>query len=93
MECDYEVLAIDDHNEGLIPAINTLVENILYMDFSGMPNSTKQIKVIDLAGRIVYLTESKDNLLNIDFSDKTAGIYLIQTIIGSYVINNKIVKK
>ena len=93
MECDYEFLAIDDHNEWLIPAINTLVENILHMDFSGMPNSTKQIKVIDLTGRIVYLTESKDNLLNIDFSDKPAGIYLIQTIIGSYVINNKIVKR
>ena len=92
-ECDYEILAIDEHDELPITAINTLVENTLHVDFLETPKSVKQIKIIDLTGRIVGKHETKDKVVDISFSDMPSGIYFVQIIIDSQVINKKIMKR
>ena len=92
-ECDYEVLAVDENNASPIVSMNTFVENLLHMEFSEMQENIKRVKIIDLMGRCIYTTETIDNSLDIDFSNKQTGVYLIQTTIGLQVINNKIVKR
>ena len=92
-ECDYEVLAVDENNASPIVSMNTFVENLLHMEFSEMQENIKRVKIIDLMGRCIYTTEAIDNSLDIDFSNKQTGVYLIQTTIGLQVINNKIVKR
>lgn len=93
VECDYEILAIDENNEMPTASINTLVDDMLHIDFLEMPENTKQIKIIDLTGRIVCTHETMDKALDISFADKPRGVYLIQIITGSQVINNKMVKR
>lgn len=92
-ECDHEVLAVDERDNLPAMAITTLVENTLQMDFSEMPVGMKQIRIVDMAGKIVFEHETTDKTLVINFADKPAGLYLVQTIIGSQVINNKIIKQ
>ena len=70
-----------------------IVENWLHIEFSEMQENTKRIKIIDFMGRDISTTETRDNSLDIDFSDKPSGVYLVQTIIGLQVINKKIVKR
>lgn len=92
-ECEYEVLAVDENNASLIVSMNSFVENLLHMEFQETQENIKRIKIIDLMGRGIYAIETIDNSLDIDFSNKPTGVYLVQTIIGLQVINNKIVKR
>lgn len=92
-ECEYEVLTVDEHDESLIVSMNSFVENSLHMEFQEMLENIKRVKIIDLLGRSICTTETIDNSLDIDFSNKPTGVYLVQTVIGLQVINNKIVKR
>ena len=93
MECDYEVLGVDEHNELPRVSMNTMIEGTLHIEFSETAESVKYTKIHDMTGKVVYMAETIDNVLDIDFSGMPAGVYLVQTIIGSHVINNKIVKR
>lgn len=93
VECDYEILAIDEHDEPSIVPMNTLVDDVLRIDFSKMQHSVKRVIITDLTGKDVGTYETMENEIYINFFDQPAGIYLIQTIIGSQVINSKIVKR
>ena len=73
--------------------MNTVVEDVLHIDFAETTESLKYIKIHDMTGKVIYMNETMDNMLDIDFFDKSAGVYLVQTIIGPQVINNKIVKR
>lgn len=93
MECEYEVLGADEHNDLPRISMNTMIDGMLHIKFSEIAESVKYIRIHDMTGEVVYMDETMDNMLDIDFSDMSVGVYLVQTIIGSQVINNKIVKK
>ena len=92
-ECDYEILVVDNHEGTSVVSMNTVVEDVLHIDFAETTESLKYIKIHDMTGKVIYMNETMDNMLDIDFFDKSAGVYLVQTIIGPQVINNKIVKR
>ena len=92
-ECDYEILAVDEYDESPKMSINTLVENTLHIVFLIMTENVKQINIIDSMGRIIHMTKTMDNMLDIDLSGMPSGVYFVQTIISSQMINKKIVKR
>ena len=92
-ECDYEVMAIDENDEMPTVSMNTLVDDMLHIDFLEMPESLKQVKIIDLTGKIVCTHETMDEALDISFTNKPKEIYVVQVMTGSQVINNKVVKR
>ena len=92
-ECDYEILSVDEYEREKSVHINTSIENNLNIDFQQPFEGIKTVKVIDVAGRVICTFETKDNALNISFSDKPRGVYVVQIVMGSQVFNYKIVKR
>lgn len=92
-ECDYEILSVDEQAGTGLVSMNVLVDDILHIFFPGMPKGVKQIKIFDLTGKFICAHDTAGNTIDIGFADKCAGVYLVQIIIGSQVINNKIMKK
>ena len=92
-ECDYEILSVDEYEREKSVHINTSIENNLNIDFQQPFEGIKTVKVIDVAGRVICTFETKDNALNICFSDKPRGVYVVQIVMGSQVFNYKIVKR
>ena len=37
----------------------------------------KQIKIIDLMGRVIYISKTINNMLDIDFSGMPSGVYFV----------------
>ena len=93
LECDYEVLAIDEHDEPSIASMNTLVDDVLRIDFPEMQQGVKRVRITDLTGKAVGTYETVEKAIDVNFLDKPAGIYLVQIAIGSQVINNILLKK
>lgn len=92
-ECDFEILSVDEQAGTGLVSMNVLVDDILHIFFPGMPKGVKQIKIFDLTGKFICAHDTAGNTIDIGFADKCAGVYLVQIIIGSQVINNKIMKK
>ena len=93
VECDYELLRIDENNEKLATSMNTLVDDMLHIDFAETANLLKQIRITDVSGRIIYNQKTMSKSLDLSFSDKPAGVYFVQIVMDSKVFNNKIVKR
>ena len=93
VECDYEILAINEHDEPSIASMNTLVNDVLRIDFSEMQQGVKRVRITDLTGKAVGTYETVEMTIDINFLDKPAGMYLVQIIMGAKVVNNKIVKR
>lgn len=92
-ECDYEILGVNDEKEEPSVQMSTLVGDVLRIDFAETASLPKQIRITDVSGRIIYAQETMDKSLDINFTDKPAGVYLVQIVMDSKVFNNKIVKK
>ena len=92
VECDYEVWAVDEYDESPRMSINTLAETTLHIEFLTMTENVKQIKIIDSMGRIIYMTKTIDNMLDIDFSSKPQGMYLVQIIADTQTFHFKFIK-
>jgi hypothetical protein len=93
LECDYEVLAIDEHDEPSIASMHSLVDDVLSIDFPAMQQGVKRVRITDLTGKAVGTYETVEKAIDVSFLDKPAGIYLVQIAIGSQVINNILLKK
>ena len=92
-ECDYEILGVNDEKEEQSVQMNTLVEAVLHIDFAEPASLPKQIRITDVSGRIIYAQETMDKSLDINFTDKPRGVYIVQILTSSQVVNKKIVKK
>lgn len=92
-ECDYEILGVNDEKEEPSVQMSTLVGDVLRIDFAETASLPKQIRITDVSGRIIYAQETMDKSLDINFTDKPAGVYLVQIVMDSKVFNNKIVKR
>ena len=92
-ECDYEILSVDEYEKDNRICINTLVVNNLQINFQQEFVGGKKVKVINVAGKVICTFETKDNVLNIGFADKPQGMYVVQIVMDSHLINYRIVKK
>lgn len=93
MECDYEILSVDEQESRPQFSMNTLVENVLHIDFIGIPNGKKHIRITDMTGKTIYEQETTDDALSINLSNTPNGIYLVQITKGSQKMNKQIVKR
>lgn len=93
MECDYEILSVDKQEGSPLFQMNTLVENVIHINFLETPIGKKHVRIADMTGKTIYLQETTDETLSIDLSNKPNGFYLVQIITGSHVINNKVLKR
>ena len=92
-ECDYEVLGVNDEKEDQLVQMNTLVDDLLHISFANTQSGVKQIRIVDMTGRMVFSQETENKTMDIDLSEKRSGIYLVLIIVDSQVFNNKIVKR
>ena len=92
-ECDYEILGVNDEKEDQLVQMNTLVDDLLHISFVNTQSGVKQIRIVDMTGRMVFSQETEDKTMDIDLSEKRSGIYLVLIIVDSQVFNNKIVKR
>ena len=91
-DCDYEVLSVGEEECQMIVA-NTLVSDALHVTIPPKMDSQITIKIFDLTGKLVYMTETSGHSIDIPFEDKPVGIYLLHVSSLSDIINIKIVKK
>lgn len=92
-ECDYEIFGVEEHEGVSIASMNTVVESLLHIDFANTQSGVKQIRIVDMTGRMVFSQETEDKTMDIDLSEKRSGIYLVLIVVDSQVFNNKIVKR
>lgn len=92
-ECDYEILGVNDEKEEPSVQMSTLVGDVLRIDFAEAASLSKQIRITDVSGRIIYNQKTMSKSLDLSFSDKPAGVYFVQIVMDSKVFNNKIVKR
>ena len=92
-ECDYEVLGVYDEKEEPSVQMSTLVDDLLHISFANTQSGVKQIRIVDMTGRMVFSQETEDKTMDIDLSEKRSGIYLVLIVVDSQVFNNKIVKR
>ena len=92
-ECDYEILGVNDEKEDQLVQMNTLVDDLLHISFANTQSGVKQIRIVDMTGRMVFSQETEDKTMDIDLSEKRSGIYLVLIVVDSQVFNNKIVKR
>lgn len=92
-ECDYEVVAIDEYGEEAFVNMNTLVDNMLQIEFSEDFHGLKLVIIVDVMGKIVSTHKTIENTLDISFADNPKGLYLVQVTMNSQLINRRIVKK
>ncbi|MBO7493312.1 MAG: T9SS type A sorting domain-containing protein [Bacteroidales bacterium] len=77
VDCDYEVLTVDDNTESALATVKVMVNGLLHVEFSETLMGEKQIKIIDMMGRVVYISETIDTVLDIDFSGMLSGVYFV----------------
>ncbi len=92
-ECDYEVVAIDEYGEEAFVNMNTLIDNMLQIEFSEDFHGLKLVIIVDVMGKIVSTHKTIENTLDISFADNPKGLYLVQVTMNSQLINRRIVKK
>lgn len=92
-ECDYEIMSVDEFDETRLLIMNTIVDDALHIDFSEIEKEMKYVRIVDMSGRTVFSQETMDKDLEINFSAEPTGVYLVQILIDSRVINNKILKR
>jgi hypothetical protein len=92
-DCDYEILVVDERERASVASMNTLVEDMLHIDFAETASLPKQIRITNVSAITIYAQETMGNSLDINFTDKPAGVYLVQIVMDSKVFNDKIVKR
>ncbi len=92
-ECDYEVLGVFDEKKEPSVQMSTLVDDLLHISFANTQSGVKQIRIVDMTGRMVFSQGTEDETIDIDLSEKRSGIYMVLIVVDSQVFNNKIVKR
>ena len=82
--CDYISEAYqsvgDDNTESALATVRTMANGLLHVEFSETLMGAKQIHIIDLMGKVIYLTETIDTMLDIDFSGMPSGVYFVTVV-------------
>lgn len=85
-ECDYEILSVDKQEEVPVVTMNTFVDAMLHIAFRDTCNELKQVRIMDVLGRTIFVTETTDDALDVTFVNNPHGLYLIQITINSQII-------
>ena len=73
--------------------MSTLVDDLLHISFANTQSGVKQIRIVDMTGRMVFSQATVDKMMDIDLSKKCSGIYLVSIVVDSQLFNNKIMKR
>ena len=91
VDCDYEVLTVDDNAESALAIVNTTVDGLLRIEFSETLMGAKQINIIDITGKTVHVSETHEDFCDIWLADKPEGIYIVRIITDSRITHIKFV--
>jgi|GEM_PF-638890 len=64
--------------------------DIMYIDFSGAYSGAAQVRILDMGGRVVYTAALNQAHNTVYLKGYTAGIYLVQVIGASEIVNQRI---
>lgn len=78
INCDYEMLSVDDNSESTLTTVKMMVDGLLHIEFSEALSGCKQIRIIDVTGKTVHASETHDDYCDIWLADKPKGIYFAQ---------------
>ncbi|MBR4148392.1 MAG: T9SS type A sorting domain-containing protein [Bacteroidales bacterium] len=91
VDCDYEVLTVDDNTESALATVTTMADGLLHVEFSETLMGKKQIHIIDITGKMIHAIDTHEDFCDICLVDKPKGIYITQIITDSRIAQIKFV--
>jgi len=92
-DCDFEVLSIDEQDLTPPVTMNTIVEDLLQIDFSETLTGTKEIVIVDMAGRILHTDNTTDHSISIQLAEIPSGLYVARVQTADRMIHAKFIKQ
>ncbi|MCR5645644.1 MAG: hypothetical protein K6F96_04540 [Bacteroidales bacterium] len=93
VDCDYEVLTINDKTEMPLVHVQTMPNGMVQMGFSEALMGRKQIRIFDITGKTVCSTETYYDSCDIWLAPKPNELYIAQIIADYQMVYVKIVLK
>lgn len=90
-DCDYEILNVDDHAESVLMTVKTMVDGLLHIEFSKALSGAKHIRIIDITGKTVHVSDTHDDFCDIWLADRPMGIYIAEITTNSRIVHVKFV--
>ena len=91
--CDYEVLSIHEQEQIPLAISNTIVDDVLQIDFSETLAGRKDIVVFDMAGRLIYSENTMDQSVSIQLTEIPSGFYVTRIQTADQMIHVKCIKQ
>ena len=73
--------------------MNTIVEDLLQIDFSETLTGTKEIVIVDMAGRILHTDNTTDHSISIQLAEIPSGLYVARVQTADRMIHAKFIKQ
>ena len=93
VDCDYEVLVVDDNSESALVTVRTMGDGLLRINFSEALMGGKRIRIIEISGKTVHESDTHDDYCDIWLADNPKGIYIAQIITNSRIVHERFVLK
>ena len=90
---EQETTTIENIDISSIKVYPNPVETFLNIEVGDTSAESLQIVIFTADGKIIEQTESKDRFIQLDFSDKSDGIYVVTIQFGDAVRSWRIIKK
>ena len=90
---EQEATTIENIDISSIKVYPNPVETFLNIEVGDTSAESLQIVIFTADGKIIEQTESKDRFIQLDFSDKSDGIYVVTIQFGDAVRSWRIIKK
>ena len=90
---EQEATTIENIDISSIKVYPNPVETFLNIEVGDTSAESLQIGIFTADGKIIEQTESKDRFIQLDFSDKSDGIYVVTIQFGDAVRSWRIIKK
>lgn len=86
-------LGVEEHISKDNPIIPTFISDKLDITFPDSYQSRKVIAVFDINGRSILNKQTDENIINIDSSTLSKGIYFVKIVAGDRLYTQKVIKK
>jgi hypothetical protein len=86
-------LGVEEHISKDNPIIPTFISDKLDITFPDSYQSRKVIAVYDINGRSILNKQTDENIINIDSSTLSKGIYFVKIVAGDRLYTQKVIKK
>ena len=91
IDCDYEVWGIEESTQTPLAILNTAIDGSLHIMFSKALKGLKQIRIMDVSGKTIHTSETRNEFCDIFLNDTPKGVYIAQIITGSQIVYVKFV--